>query len=360
MTKPESPMRGLEDKAFLLLLVVVSLAFAWIVLPFIGGVLWGVATAIVFAPVYRRLLKSMGQRRDLAALTMVVIIIAIVIVPMTLVAAALAQEATGVYGRIKSGELNLVQNFQVLVDTFPAWATGLLERFGLTSLSGVQERITAGLMAGSQFIATQAVNIGQTTFGFVIDLFVMLYLLFFLLRDGDALAARIKAAIPLHAEQRQELAAKFTTVIRATIKGNMVIALLQGALGGTIFWFLDINAALLWAVVMAFLSLLPAVGAGLVWIPVALYLLATGAIWQAVVLIAFGALVIGLVDNFLRPVLVGKDTKMPDYVVLVSTLGGIAVFGLNGFIIGPVIAAMFLAVWDIFTTWRRRAEKEAG
>jgi predicted PurR-regulated permease PerM len=204
----------------------------------------------------------------------------------------------------------------------PAWVTSLLERFGLTSLSGVREQVSAGVMKFSELIAAQALSLGQFTLGFVVNLFVMVYLLFFLLRDGDALSKRIKDAIPLRPEQRQAFFIKLTTVIRATVKGNLLVALLQGALGGLIFWFLGIGAALLWAVVMAFLSLLPAVGAGVIWIPVALYLLATGAIWQGVVLIAYGALVIGLVDNFLRPVLVGKDTKMPDYVVLISTLGG--------------------------------------
>jgi predicted PurR-regulated permease PerM len=100
--------------------------------------------------------------------------------------------------------------------------------------------------------------------------------------------------------------------------------------------------------------LLPAVGAGLVWMPVAVYLLATGSVVKGIVLIAYGFLVIGLVDNILRPMLVGKDTKLPDYVVLISTLGGIEVFGLNGFVIGPVIAAMFIAVWDIFSQQRKR------
>ena len=186
----------------------------------------------------------------------------------------------------------------------------------------------------------------------------MLYLLFFLLRDEDALFKRIRDAIPLHAEQQAAFLLKFTTVIRATVKGDMLVALLQGTLGGLIFWFLGISAPLLWAVVMAFFSLVPAIGAGLIWIPVAVYLLATGAIWQGMVLIAFGALIIGLVDNFLRPILVGKDTKMPDYVVLISTLGGIATFGLNGFVIGPVIAAMFIAAWDIFSASRQIAEND--
>jgi predicted PurR-regulated permease PerM len=158
----------------------------------------------------------------------------------------------------------------------------------------------------------------------------------------------------LHAHQQRELFSSFTTVIRATVKGNVVVAIVQGALGGLIFWFLGVHAAVLWAVVMAFLSLLPAVGSALVWLPVAIYFLVTGATWQGIVLIAFGVLVIGLVDNVLRPILVGKDTKIPDYVVLISTLGGMAIFGLNGFVIGPVIAAMFMAVWDIFASSRTR------
>jgi predicted PurR-regulated permease PerM len=202
-------------------------------------------------------------------------------------------------------------------------------------------------MKSSEFLARRAIDIGQNTFDFIVSLFVMLYLLFFLLRDGDQLTRRIKQAVPLRAEQQRALFEKFIIVIRATVKGNIMVAVLQGALGGLIFWFLGIHAPVLWAALMALLSLLPAVGAGLVWLPVAIYLLATGAVWQGVLLIAYGVLVIGLVDNVLRPVLVGKDTEMPDYVVLVSTLGGIAIFGLNGFVIGPVIAAMFMAAWEI-------------
>ena len=342
-------MRVLDDKAFLSLIIAVSLAFAWILLPFFGAVLWGTVTAILFAPLYRRLFESMGQRRNLAAFSTVMIIIAIVILPMTLIAAALTQEALGFYGKLQSGKLDLGRFFQQVHDVLPVWMINLLDRFGLASLAAVQEKLSAGLMAGSQYIATQALTIGQSTFDFIANLFVMLYLLFFLLRDEEALSKRIKDASPLRPQQQQAFLGKFTTVIRATVKGDMLVALLQGTLGGLIFWCLGISSPLLWAVVMAFFSLLPAIGAGLIWIPVAVYLLATGAIWQGVVLIAFGTLVIGLVDNFLRPILVGNDAKMPDYVVLISTLGGLATFGLNGFVIGPVIAAMFIAAWDILS-----------
>ena len=127
------------------------------------------------------------------------------------------------------------------------------------------------------------------------------------------------------------------------------MAALQGALGGLIFWILGLHAPVLWGVVMGLLALLPAIGAAVVWLPVAIYLLATGSTLQGMVLLVFGALVIGLVDNILRPLLVGQDTKMPDFIVLISTLGGLATFGLNGFVVGPVIAAMFIAAWDIFS-----------
>jgi len=152
----------------------------------------------------------------------------------------------------------------------------------------------------------------------------------------------------LQEHQKRRFQLKFNHVVRATVKGNLVVAITQGALGGLIFWFLDIPSVLLWAVLMAFLSLLPAVGAGIVWAPVAVYFLLSGAIWQGVVLGLFGVFVIGLVDNLLRPILVGKDTRMPDYMILISTLGGMAVFGLNGFVIGPLIAALFMSSWAIY------------
>jgi predicted PurR-regulated permease PerM len=336
-----------EDRNLSLLVVAVSLAFAWILWPFYAAILWGVVIAILFAPLYRRLAALLRRRRTLAALATLVIIVVMVILPLALVTALLVQEATGVYDRIRSGELDLGRYFRQVFAALPAWATSLLDRFGLTHLGAVQERLSAGLVRGSQFLAAQALSLGQNTFDFVVSLFVMLYLLFFLLRDGDAVARRIRDAVPLRAEDKRALFRKFTIVIRATVKGNVVVALVQGALGGLIFWILGIHAPVLWAVVMALLSLLPAVGTALVWLPVAVYFLVTGAVWQGVALIAYGVLVIGLVDNILRPILVGKDTKMPDYVVLISTLGGMAVFGVNGFLIGPVIAAMFMAVWDL-------------
>ena len=352
----EPAVQRIEHQGFLLLLVAVTLAFAWVLQPFYGAVLWAVVVAVIFTPVYRRLLAAMNGRQSLAAAVTVLIIIAIVILPLAMVATSLAKEATGLVTKIQSGEYNFGSYLQQIFDALPAWATGLIERFNLTDFSGLREQLKDGLMKGGQILAPQALSIGMNTFDFVIRFGIMLYLLFFLLRDGRALAERIREAIPLHADQKAALFTRFADVLRATVKGGILVAMAQGALGGIAFWFLGIHAALLWAVLMAFLSLIPAIGATLVWLPVAVYFLATGAVWQGIGLILYGVLVIGLVDNVLRPFLVGKETKLPDYVVLISTLGGIEVFGLNGFVIGPLIAAMFMVSWEIFSVSRRTVQ----
>jgi len=340
----------LQQKFFLLLLALVTIAFIYILLPYSGAIFWGVVLAILFAPLQRRLLRETKHRSTLAALGSLLLIIVMVILPLSVITASLVNQAAAVYEMVKSGQINVGGYFVRILHALPQWMVNLLERFGLADLASLQQKLTDGAAQLSQTAAKQAIAIGSSTFDFLVSLVVMLYLLFFLLRDGPSLATRVKHAIPLGSNYKQRLFNNFTTVIRATVKGNVLVAAAQGALGGLIFWFLDVEAPLLWAVVMAFLSLLPAVGAAIVWAPVAVYFLVTGAVWQGVVLIAFGVLVIGLVDNILRPLLVGKDTKMPDYLVLLSTIGGMALFGLNGFVIGPVIAALFLACWDLFVS----------
>jgi predicted PurR-regulated permease PerM len=347
---PPASAYTLQQKVFLLLLAVVTIGFAWILMPYAGAVFWGVVLAILFAPLYRRLLSATKQKSNLAAMLTLLSIVVMVIIPVALISASLVKQAAGVYNLVHSGHIDFGLYFRQMIGVLPQWLTGLLERFDLTSLATLQQKLSTVATQVSQVTAKYALNFASNTFDFLVSLTIMLYLLFFLLRDGYSLAGRIKTAVPLSRKYKQRLFTNFTTVIRATVKGNVLVAIAQGALGGLIFWMLGVQAPMLWAVVMAFLSLLPAVGAAIVWAPVAVYFLVTGKVWQGAVLIAFGVFVIGLVDNFLRPMLVGKDTKMPDYVVLLSTVGGMALFGLNGFVIGPVVAALFIAAWDLFAT----------
>lgn len=356
MTPSDDPgAASFKNQALLPLMVGVTLAFGWILLPFYGAIMWGAIISLLFTPVYRRLLARLRGRRTAAALLTLLLILLVLVLPFALLTAALAREAALFYQQLQSGAVNPGTYFQGVFNALPGWITALLDRVGLVNFATLQRRLAAGLAQGSQYFAAQALGVGQLTFEFVTSLFITLYLAFFLIRDGNGVAHALRNAIPLAPEHKKELISKFTTVIRATVKGNLLVAIIQGALGGLAFWFLGVGGAVLWAVVMAFLSLLPAIGAGLVWLPVVVYFFITGAFWQAIALTAWGVLVIGLIDNLLRPILVGKDTRMPDYVVMITTLGGMVVFGINGFVIGPLIAAMFMAVWHIYVTTRVEA-----
>ncbi|PKH80258.1 AI-2E family transporter [Pseudomonas sp. Choline-02u-1] len=348
--------KSLQFKSLTVLLVLVTVAFIWILLPFYGAVFWAVILGILFAPVQRKLQLKFGWPRNVTSLCTLSLCLVMAILPVIIVSILLVQEGATVYKNIESGELDIAAYLAQFKHSLPPYFQHLLDRFGMGELDSLREKIVKTAMQGSQVLATQAFSFGQGTFEFVVSFFIMLYLLFFFLRDGPELARKMRTAVPLEENHKRRLQLKFNRVVRATVKGNVVVAVTQGALGGAIFWFLDIPSALLWAVLMAFLSLLPAVGAGIVWAPVAIYFLLSGMIWQGVVLGLFGVFVIGLVDNVLRPILVGKDTKMPDYLILVSTLGGLAVFGLNGFVIGPLIAALFLSSWALFVETKPKVQ----
>ena len=341
---------ALHNRPLFWLVVAVSLGFGWILLPFYGSIMWGIIIGLIFKPLYHRLHTRFRGGGSAAALLTLLLVFVIVIIPMALIMATLARDTAAFYQRLQSGEINAARYFRRVFETLPSWVTSVLDRFGLQDFDSVQTRLGEELSEASQLIARQVLGIGMNTFDFITGLFITLYLAFFMLRDGPLLARALRHAVPLAVAHKKELIDKFTTVIRATVKGNLIIAAIQGSLGGLAFWFLGVNGALFWAVLMAFLSLLPAVGAGLVWVPVAAYFLLSGAVWQGLALTAYGVLVIGLVDNLLRPALVGKDTSLPDYLIMISTLGGMAVFGINGFVLGPVIAALFVAVWHIHNT----------
>lgn len=352
MSKENGSRLRMEDGFLLGLLLLLTLAFALVVLPFFAAILWAVIATILFAPVNHRLLRYMPKRANSAALLTLLLIVAVVIVPAIVLFLALLQEVAGFYKRVQSGEIDFDRLFDRFQAALPDWAVSGLHQLGLTGVNAVVDRLGAGATASFRSVATQALLIGQGAFGFIAALGVMLYLTFFLLRDGERLMAKVIEATPLRPAQREALFRQFVVVIRATVKGSIVVAIVQGLIGGLVFWGLGIRGALLWGVMMGAFSLLPAVGTGIVWVPVAIYLLATGAIWQGFALVFCGLFVIGMVDNVIRPILVGRDTRIPDYVVLITTLGGLDLFGFNGIVIGPVIAALFIAIWNIMTDMR--------
>lgn len=342
----------LENIGFATLVIAVTALFAWMLTPYFGAILWGLVAAIVFRPLYVWLAKQFGGRKGSAASVTLILIISVVIVPAGLLGASLVAEASGIYERVQSGQLDLgailVKGVTSLPGPLETWARD----YGLADPERIRTMIAPSLSTGLRTVAGQALTVGQGALSFLAALGVMLYLTFFLLRDSEQLGDRFRTALPLEPALRDQLIEKFLTVVRAIMKGTVAVAVMQGIVGGLIFWMLGVEGALLWGLMMGFFSLIPAVGTGIVWVPVALYLIATGSFWEGAILVFCGLFIIGLIDNLLRPILVGKDTKLPDFVVLIATVAGLELFGLTGFIIGPIIAALFIAVWDMVTQVR--------
>ena len=337
---------------FIVVLTLVTIAFFAIVFPFYSAVLWAVIFAIIFFPFHARIERGLNGRRNTAAGISVLSCLCLVIVPGLFILSALIRQGTQLYQRIQSGEIDLPGLLQKLENALPSFVRDRIASIEADGFAQMRESLSSMLLGGGGFFAGRALSLGQSTLEFFLSFGIMLYLLFFLFRDGRELARTIRRAVPLSDSHTRQFATKFTSVIRATVRGNVIIALVQGLIGGLAFWALGLQPALLWGVAMSVLSLLPAVGAALIWLPAAVYLALSGLWWQAAILAFIGVFVIGLVDNLLRPPLVGQETKLPDYVVLISTLGGIALIGINGFVIGPMIAALFVAAWSIFVSER--------
>jgi len=199
-----------------------------------------------------------------------------------------------------------------------------------------------------QFLANSMVDVTRGTAAFFLQLFVMLYAMYYFLTGGRTVLDRIVSVIPLDEEASRRLVSQFVSVTRAVLKGSVIIGVIQGVLAGVAFWMAGIQGWAFWTTVMIVLSVIPAVGSALIWIPAVVYLLASGSVVSGVLLAVWCAAVVGSVDNFLRPLLIGRDIRMPDLLVLVGTLGGIFLFGALGFILGPIVAAVFLSVWDLY------------
>lgn len=338
----------MERRFFIGMLGMVTLGFGWLMQPLWTAIFWACALSVIFYPLQQLFLRKISPHQGYMAFMTLLTMILIVLVPLLTLGSSLVQDGVAFYARVQSGEVDPAKWIDAVKSAFPS-VIATLQDFGVNT-ENLKAKLSELAMAASKVLATEMLAIGQNAAGLFLNIALMLYLCFFLLKDGPLLVDILVRALPLGDERERHLFDKFAEVTRATVKGNLVVAVVQGSLGGFIFWLLDIPAPLLWGVLMTVLSLLPAVGAALVWLPVSLYLYATGQTAQATILIAYGAVVIGLADNILRPVLVGRDTKLPDYLVLFSTLGGISLFGMHGFVLGPLVAALFLAFWQIFTS----------
>ncbi len=334
----------IRPAAFLLMLFGITAAFFGMIRPFLMAIFWAALLALVFQRPYRLLRLRLRGRSNLAASLSTLLIVLIVVLPVSLIVLALVNQSVEVYQKIQSGEWDLAKVVDFIQRELPHLEE-LLEDAGFPP-ERLRESLSSFAVTATGAIADRLLLYTQNAIAFTAQFFLMLYVLFFFLRDGRKMMRDIINVLPFGNAWERMLINRFSSVARATLKGTLIVAVVQGTIGGLMFALLGIDGALFWGVVMTLLSLLPVGGSGLVWAPTAVILAVQGLWGKAVALLIVGALGIGLIDNLLRPILVGRDTKMPDYLVLLATLGGLGWFGLSGFVLGPVIAALFLTFWQ--------------
>lgn len=334
--------KTLQTSLFISLLVAATALFAWLIHDYILAVFWAVVLAIAFYPIFVRIRTALKGRASLASLITILFIIVVVVVPLYILGSLVASEALSLYESFSKQDItakSVMAQLQVVMQP--------LAQFGF-DVSTAQQHISSLVQHLSSKVGGFAIDAGRATAGTFVGALLMLYILFFALRDGGSIARRTMQALPLGDKKEQMLFDRFVAIVHAMLKGSFIIALIQGILGGLLFAAVGLQAAALWGFVMGILALIPATGTALVWLPAGLFLIATGSLWKGVIVLLVGTFVIGLVDNLLRPVLVAKDTAMPDVLILLSVLGGLTLFGVAGIIIGPVITAFFLSMWQLF------------
>lgn len=349
---------GQFRKAFLLVLVgIVTIAFLAMLRDFLLTILVAAIFSGLAYPVYIRLLPRVRGHRPLASALTLFLMLILVVGPLFGIASIVVNQAVRVTESIRPVVERLVSE--------PLYLDLQLRRLpGYEQLEPYRGQIVTSLGAlvrvVGEFLANSLSSVAAGTATFVLHFFLLLYTMFFLLMDGPSMLRAILNHLPLRAGEKQQMTDRFVSVMRATVKGTIVIGIIQGGMSGLAFWVVGIPDALFWTVVMVVLSILPVIGGALVWVPACLILAATGEVMKAVVLAAFCSLIVGSVDNVLRPRLVGRDTRLHDVVILFSTLGGIFMFGPLGFIIGPILAGLFVTSWDIFAVAYRDVLDEKG
>lgn len=329
----------------LLLLFCISAIFISMIRTFLMAIfLAGIFSALAY-PVYQKFMQWMKNRRILASLSTLMLIIFIIIIPLGLLIGIFTAQAVHVGKSItpwiqkqisEPSALSDYLNALPFADQIEAYKEPILKK--------------AGELVGhaSRFLMNSMSSLAMGTANFLFMFFIFLYTMFYFLMEGKRLLLKILYYLPLEDQDEQRMLEKFTSVTRATIRGTIIIGILQGGLAGIAFAAVGIGGAVFWGTIMTVLSIIPAVGSGLVWFPASVILILGGNYLKAIGLLIFCGILVGSLDNFLRPRLVGRDIQMHDLMILFGTLGGLTMFGILGFIIGPIIAALFVTLWDIY------------
>ena len=325
--------------------IVISAIFFMMIRGFLMAILMAGIFSALANPLYRRFERWYRGRRGLASISTLLIIVLLILIPLG-----------GLLGIVTAQAFKVGQSITPWIQkqlADPSGLAGLLEKLPFyEQIAPYQDEILTrvGELVGSvsQFLISGLSSATVVTVTFLLHLFIFLYTMYFFLMDGDRLLARIMYYLPLEEHDERRILDRFTSVTRATLKGTAVIGILQGGLAGLAFAVVGIPSAVFWGTIMVVLSVIPGIGTGLVWAPAAIILAATGHVGAAIGLAVFCGLVVGSLDNILRPRLVGKDTQLPELLIFFGTLGGLVLFGVLGIIIGPIVAALFVTIWEIY------------
>lgn len=334
---------------FLGLLAAVTIGFLATIKVFAYPIFWAMVIAAIFYPLYNWLNKKI-KHPDLSSTVTMATIFLVIVIPFSILGTLIVRQSLNLYSSINNNRTQIIQTVQdathwIKNNPFTK-QLNINDEFWVEKFSQLTEKTTT-------FLVNSITSFTQNSVVFMIMFVIMFYALFFFLRDGKKLLQKLMHLCPLGDRYEKKLYERFTSTARATIKGNLILGAIQGGLGVILFALTGIPGALIWGVIMMLFCVIPGLGSFIVWFPTGLIALLSGHVWQGIVIFTVGALVISTIDNLLRPILVGKDIQMHPLLVLFSTLGGIVVFGASGFIIGPIIAALFMAFWDMYEEYYR-------
>lgn len=348
------PTANFQNISFIILLVIISVFFLYILKPFFFAIFWAALIAGIFTPLQRFLNQKIKNPNACTGVTLVIILLCLII-PIGLLINLLAGEAFDIYKSIDSKGDAWIGTLSEMLNSIKQ--NPLFARLNIDQ-AFVLEKSQESIKAVTGYIISHISDFTQNIIVTIIKFAVMIYTLFYFLRDGERLLEAISSHIPVNKRYLDTFSHQFLSTAKASLKFTFVIGGIQGFLGGLIFYVTGIERALVWGVIMLGLSILPAVGCSFIWVPAGIIMLFLGHIWQGITILIFGSVVISSVDNLLRPVLLGRDMKMHALLIFLSTLGGIAVLGISGFVMGPIIAALFLASWKLFLEFHQEKQEE--
>ena len=327
---------------FFMLLGLVTVLFLYLMKPFFFPLFWAAVIAGVGSPLYNRLNAKLN-RPNVSATIMLLLVTFIIILPASIIGSLLISESLQIYDAINRDSGHIEKTIQKIIDVirYHPYLDRLKVNEGFWT-----EKLSEIVRGTANYIFVHIRSLTQNTLVFIVKFAVMFYALFFFVREGDKFLGMVMRFFPL--EKREMLYERFTIVTKATLKATLIIGGLQGTLGGLVFFVAGIEGALIWGILMVFLSIVPGVGCSIIWAPAGIIMLLTGHTWEGVLILIFGAAVISTVDNLLRPVLIGKEAQLHPLLIFLSTLGGIALFGISGFVIGPIITSLFLTFWEMY------------